>query len=144
MRYRVVAAAGIIAAIGLAAVLAAPWYSGQVDFFGREVKLEINAWQAFDWEDVAVVGLAAVAAVGLLVSQSVVASGALVGLGAGMIALGLIVYRVLEQPHETGGGEATTEWGAYVALGAAAMLVLTSLVAHIEERKAPSAAAAIP
>jgi hypothetical protein len=140
MRYRVIAAAGVIAAVGLAAVLAAPWYGGQVDFAGREVELEVNAWQAFDWEDVAVVGLAAVAAVGLLVSQSVVASGAIVALGAGVIALGLIVYRVLEQPQETGGGEAATEWGIYVALGAAALLVLASLVGRIEERKVPTTA----
>jgi hypothetical protein len=141
MRYRVIAAAGIIAAIGLAAVLAAPWYSGLVHLFGREVELEVNAWQAFDWEDVAVVGLAAVAAVALLVSQSVVASGALVGLGASIIALGLIVYRVLERPHETGAREATTDWGAYAALGAAAVLVLASMLAYIEERKAPTTAA---
>jgi hypothetical protein len=140
MGYRVIAAAGIVAAIGLAAVLAAPWYSGQIQLGSSPEDLtslgEINAWRAFERTDVAVLVLAAVAAVGLLLSQSIVASGAVVALGAGMIALGLIVYRLLEQPHETGGRVVTTEWGAHVALGAAAVLVLTSLVAYIEERKA--------
>jgi hypothetical protein len=119
-----IAAAGILAAIGLAAVLAAPWYSAQIDFAGREVELDINAWQAFDGEDVA-----------LLVSQSVVASGALVGLGATIISIGLIVYRLLEQPQEAVAVEATTGWGPYMALGAAAVLGFASLVSRIEERR---------
>jgi hypothetical protein len=130
-----IAAAGILAAIGLAAVLAAPWYSAQIDFAGREVELDINAWQAFDGEDVALLGLAAVAAVGLLVSQSVVASGALVGLGATIISIGLIVYRLLEQPQEAVAVEATTGWGPYMALGAAAVLGFASVVSRIEERR---------
>jgi hypothetical protein len=148
MSYRVIAAAGIIAAIGLAAVLAAPWYSGEAQLDSRPEDLtplgEINAWQAFDWEDGVLLVLAVVAAVGLFSSLSVAASGAIVASGAGAIALGLILYRLFEQPHETGVRMVTTEWGAYVALAAADVLVWTSLLAYIEERPAPPATAATP
>jgi hypothetical protein len=90
-----------------------------------------NAWNAFERTDIAVLVLAAVAAL------AIYAEWPGVSLVAAMIAMGLIVYRVVDTPGDALGTTIEVEWGAWVALAAAVVMALAALVIVTEEGSAP-------
>jgi hypothetical protein len=136
-RIEIAGGLAILAAVGLAALLAAPWYSGAALLPGTGTADlgEINAWEAFEWEDGVILAAAAVVAVAMYLEFPGIS------LAAGVAAVGLIVYRLIDQPFEEavmgGGREVDPAWGLWASLGAAAVMALAALSIVIEDRRAP-------
>ena len=112
--------------------------AGEVgDFFGIDVRgaLERTGWEAFEVIDMICVAAAAVAVVRAAVailgsSDTPSVPGAVLTGGLGAVALGLVVYRVLDPP----GAGFNRELGMWLGLFAAASIVYGSYVALRAER----------
>jgi|SRR5690606_9662512 hypothetical protein len=134
-RRSVFGAGGVAAAVGLVAVMAAPWFRGQAKFDGypSEDLGTASAWELLEATDVALLVLALVVALALYAGRPAVA------LAAGALATALVVYRIFDRPLHgpyPGGGERVVEveWGAYVALACAVAATLASLIAYLGQR----------
>jgi hypothetical protein len=96
----------------------------------------VNAWQAFSWIDIFLF-ITVLAAVGLALLTALQRSPALPVAASvlttilGLIAVGLILYRIIDQPGPNEG--ASTEFGAYLGLISAAIVAIGGWAAMREE-----------
>src|SRR5690606_11766986 len=85
---------GVAAAVGLVALMAAPWYRGEAKFDGypTEELGKATAWELLEATDVALFVAALAIALFLYVNRSSAA------VGAGGIATALVLYRMFDKP----------------------------------------------
>lgn len=130
--------AAVLAALALVALLAAPWYSLEIQQPNGTLisAAERTGWFSLSWVDAIVAVTAAIIAVTAAVADRRNLLG--FGIGAALLATGLIAYRALVDPVDDVADATltvTTKWGAWAALISAAAALVSLIYVYLQKQE---------
>jgi hypothetical protein len=130
-----------VSGLALFVIMFFGWFGASAEVPGFEVGVTFSAWESFDFIDlillltvVVAVGLAAATAASQTVALPVAASAITAGLG--ILSTLLVLYRIIDPPHELG-----REFGVFLGLIASAGIALGGWLSMQEEGTTFSGAA---